>query len=213
MGYIFWCVDTQKDLLEGSYKIPNAKSILKNLNDLTQIAKLNNIKVINSLGWYKPDSTFLSNTPDYDKTFPPHCLMNTEGANFINETTPENMFIIEWDGDSIFFPDLHKHRNIVVKKKSIDIFEGNSISESLLHNLGIPFMERPKFIVYGFNIKPVVISLLKRGYEVIVVLDGNMGLNGQPFGESDANNLFGNFENNKINNLNFTTTEIMLNNK
>ena len=74
---------------------------------------------------------------------------------------------------------------MVVTKKEMGFFEGNTYSESLIHNLGIPIMQRPLFMVYGINIGPVVLGLLKRGYSVKVVEDANRNLNGLPFKKSD----------------------------
>jgi nicotinamidase/pyrazinamidase len=81
---IFFNVNTQKDFFEGGlYKVPSSEHILNNLNDITQYAKVRGAKVISSLGWYHPSSKFFSDTPDHRKTFPKHCLMNSDGAKFL----------------------------------------------------------------------------------------------------------------------------------
>lgn len=184
--YIFFNVDTQKDYFEGKYKVPSADSIVNNLNDITQFAKQNRIKVVNTAGWYSEDSKHISETPDYDETFPPHCMMNTDGAKFIKETQPERFTIIDWSNpDGMNLQEVHKSREIAVTKNSFDMFEGNSYAESLLHNLGVPIHQRPKFVVYGINVGPTVLGLLRRGYEVIVVQDSNRTLNGVPFTQED----------------------------
>jgi len=93
MEGIFWCVNTQKDFFkDGKYNIPSSDTILNNLNDLTQLSKLKKIKIINMLSWYKKDSQFFSNNPDYNKTYPQHCLLDSEGARFINETAPKSYY-------------------------------------------------------------------------------------------------------------------------
>jgi nicotinamidase-related amidase len=185
---IFFNVNTQRDFFDGgAYKIPTSEHILTNLNDITQYAKMRGAKVISTVGWYDPKSKFLSTTPDYNKTYPPHCLMNTEGAKFLRETSPENYFLMDWNtSKGLQFHLLHENNNVVVTKKELDFFEGNTYSESLIHNLGIPIMQRPLFLVYGINIGPVVKGLLKRGYSVRVVEDANRSFNGMPFKTSDV---------------------------
>tara|TARA_B100001287_G_C22523230_1_gene453745 strand:- start:49 stop:723 length:675 start_codon:yes stop_codon:yes gene_type:complete len=184
---IFFNVNTQRDFFEGSYKIPSAEHILNNLSDLTQYAKINNVKVVSTVGWYTSEAEHLSDTPDYNKTFPKHCLMNTEGAKFLRETSPESYFLMDWNSpQGIQFHDLHENNNVVVTKKTRDFFEGNTYSESLIHNLGIPIMQRPTFLVYGVDIGPTVLGLLRRGYSVKVVEDANRNFNGIPFRKDDV---------------------------
>lgn len=183
---IFFNVNTQRDFFNGTYNIPSIENITNNLNDITQYAKINNVKVISTVGWYPPNAKHLSDSPNYRDTFPKHCIMNTEGAKFLKETSPENYFLMDWNSQSgLQFHELHNNNNIVVTKKTRDFFEGNTYSESLIHNLGIPIMQRPIFLIYGVDIGPTVLGLLKRGYSVKVVNDANRNLNGMPFKKSD----------------------------
>jgi len=46
-------------------------------------------------------------------------------------------------------------------------------------------MQRQIFLVYGIDIGPTVLGLLRRGYTVKVVQDSNRNLNGTPFKKSD----------------------------
>jgi len=183
---IFINVNTQRDFFTGSYKIPSSDSILTNLNDLTQYAKIRNAKVINIAGWYTENAKHLSDNPNYKDTFPKHCLINTEGAKFLKETSPESYFLMDWNSSSgLAFHDIHQSDQIVVTKKTMDFFEGNTYSESLIHNLGIPIMQRPIFLVYGIDVGPTVKGLLRRGYAVKVVEDANRTLRGMPFRKDD----------------------------
>ena len=183
---IFVNVNTQRDFFTGSYKIPSSENILENLNDLTQYAKLRGIKVVSLAGWYPEKSKHLSDTPNYRDTFPKHCLMNTEGAKFLKETSPDSYFLMDWNSPAgLPFHEIHQNDNIVVTKNTRDFFEGNAYSESLIHNLGIPIRQRPVFLVYGIDIAPTVKGLLRRGYSVMVVNDANRSLQGLPFKQED----------------------------
>jgi len=179
---IFFNIDTQQDFFsrEG-IDIPNNESILNNLSLIGEHLKKNNIKTIYSIRWFNVDSDFFSEMPDYKKKFPKHCIKDTKGARFINEIAPIDYFLMNWMDNNIMFPEIHNNTNIVVTKKHPDFFEGNSFSEALINNLGVPFMERPTFYLFGVDIDGTALSLLRRGYTVYIVSDANIKLNGQTF--------------------------------
>jgi nicotinamidase/pyrazinamidase len=177
---VFWNVDTQVDFMEeeGKLPVPNAKTIKPNLKKLTEFAKQNRIKVVNTMDWHYKDSKELSDDPDFVDTFPPHCMANTPGVKFIEETSPEvgDTMVIDWvPQKGMNFHEIHKHRNIIIRKDAFDVFEGNSLTEAIVNNLGIPFLDRPTFIVYGVAtnvcVKAAVEGITRRGYSVKVVTD------------------------------------------
>ena len=182
---VFWNVDTQVDFVdkEGKLPVPEAESIKPNLKKLTDFARVNNIKVVNTMDWHFKDSKELSDEPDFVKTFPPHCMANTEGARFIEETSPDRgtTMLVDWsEQKGMNFHDIHKSRNIIIRKDAFDVFEGNNLTEAIVNNLGIPFLDRPIFIVYGVAtnvcVKAAVEGITKRGYSVKVVTDAIKGL-------------------------------------
>ena len=182
---VFWNTDTQYDFIDkdGKLSVENAESIKPNLKKLTDFARVNNIKVVNTMDWHFKDSKELSDDPDFVKTFPPHCMANTEGARFIDETSPDRgtTMLVDWsEQKGMNFHDIHKSRNIIIRKDAFDVFEGNNLTEAIVNNLGIPFLDRPTFIVYGVAtnvcVKAAVEGLTKRGYSVKVVTDAIKGL-------------------------------------
>lgn len=196
MKYVFICVDTQKDYLN-KYQVPNLEIILPNLKSLTEAAKNYGVRVVTTRGWYKPDDVNLSDEPDYNNTYPKHCIMGTNGAQFLDETKPEQPLVIEWANATLNFPSIHQSRNIVIsksdfiveknfKKEFADPFESNTYFESIMHNLGITIMERPTYIIYGINVGPTALGLMRRGYDVYVVNDANVNLNGLPITKDDV---------------------------
>ena len=182
---VFWNTDTQYDFIDkdGKLSVENAESIKPNLKKLTDFARVNNIKVVNTMDWHFKDSKELSDDPDFVKTFPPHCMANTEGARFIDETSPDRgtTMLVDWsEQKGMNFHDIHKSRNIIIRKDAFDVFEGNNLTEAIVNNLGIPFLDRPTFILYGVAtnvcVKAAVEGLTKRGYSVKVVTDAIKGL-------------------------------------
>ena len=179
---IFFNVDTQQDFFNrDGLDIPNNESVLENLSLINEFLKKHNIKTIHSIRWFNLDSDFFSEMPVYNKKFPKHCIKDSKGARFITETAPTDYFLMNWEDNNIRFPEIHNNKNIVVTKKQPSLFEGNSFSEALINNLGVPFMERPTFYLFGVEVGETALALLRRGYTVYVVSDANIRLNGQPF--------------------------------
>jgi len=179
---VFWNVNTQEDFFsDGPMKIPNSESIRPKLRALTEFAKDKKIKVVSVLSWNDVKAKWLSTTPDYTKTFPPHCIANTNGTNFIDETIIDgDYFLIKPDAPYIVFPEIHKHRNILLFKNEMSIIEGNKFADSVLNNLGTVMMQRPDYVLYGIGAGLIARELAKRGYDVKVVVDATIEFNNLP---------------------------------
>ena len=95
---IFWNVDTQFDFVspDGKLYVLGAELLKPNWKRLTQLAKSKSITVVNTADWHYSNSAELSSAPNFIKTFPPHCMANTEGAEYIDETTPENPLAVSY---------------------------------------------------------------------------------------------------------------------
>ena len=179
---IFWNEDTQKDFMyEGwALPVPGAERIIPNLEKLTRFARENNYKVVNTGDWHTKDSREFSDNPDYVNTFPPHCLRNTEGAELIPETMPENSYIIDWTMESFDANKVQTNRNVVIYKDAFNVFDdvnGN------LHTRNIVNLLNPnKVVVYGVAtnvcVDYAVMGLLKMGKEVYAVTDAMKELPG-----------------------------------
>ena len=170
---IFWNVDTQFDFVSpnGKLYVPGAELLKNNWMILTKLADRKSITVVNTADWHYSNSTELSSTPDFIKTFPEHCMANTQGAEFIEETNPENSLIIDWkieNSTNIELIKSKKFRNYVIRKDAFDVFQGNSFTDQFLKIIS------PKtVIVYGVTtnvcVNDAVVGLAQRGKNVIVV--------------------------------------------
>lgn len=171
--WLFWNVDTQFDFVspQGKLYVPGAELLKTNWGKLTKLAKTRLITVVNTADWHYPDSAELSKNPDYVTTFPVHCMANTSGAEYIEETNPENPLIFDWNKEyriTLETIDLNKYRNYIIRKDAFDVFKGNRYTEQILNLLS------PKtVIVYGVStnvcVNDAVVGLAKRVNKVIVV--------------------------------------------
>ena len=179
---IFWNVNTQEDFFnDGPMKVPSSDSIRPKLKALTNFAKEKKIKVVSVISWNDPKAKWISTTPDYKNTFPEHCIANSTGTNFIQETLVDgDYFLIKNDAPYIVFPEIHKHRNIILFKNNMSMIEGNKFADSVLNNLGTVMMQRPDYVLYGIGAGLIAKDLAKRGYDVKVVTDATIEFNGLP---------------------------------
>lgn len=169
---LFWNVDTQFDFMNSSGKlyVPDSEEILPILKCITSLAKEQNIQVVNTADHHYPDAKELSDTPDFIKTFPPHCMVNTSGADYMVETQPKNPFVIQWNKE---YPEeeveaLMSFRNLVILKDVFDVFEGNPNTQNLVRQLA------PQMVfVYGVTtnvcVDCAVCGLAKMGIQVYVI--------------------------------------------
>jgi len=122
MSTLFWDVDTQYDFMhaEGKLYVPDSEAIIPALKRLTQYAHKHDIRILASADDHLPGHRELSATPDWNLTFPEHCMRGTPGQRKIPETHLRTPLIIEpapvdptelaarvrsHDGDLLF----HKH--------------------------------------------------------------------------------------------------------
>jgi nicotinamidase/pyrazinamidase len=121
-GLIFWDVDTQNDFMhaDGKLYVPKAEEIIPRLEALNEYAHTHGIRIIASADDHVLEHEEISDDPDFDRTYPPHCMRGTSGQRKIPETAlldalvidpvPQDSEILEkqiatHDGDILF----HKH--------------------------------------------------------------------------------------------------------
>ncbi len=172
---LFWNVDTQEDFIDqaGKLYVKGAEEIRPILKQITDFAKTEGIKVINTCDYHYINSNELSSVPDFETSFPEHCMAGTSGAEFISETQPEAPVLIDWDPDlAIFtvFDDPVRFRNIVIQKDAFDVFKGNPHTEKILQ-----LLNPDQVFVYGVTtnvcVDKAVIGLSERGIKVYVFED------------------------------------------
>jgi nicotinamidase/pyrazinamidase len=94
---IFWDVDTQHDFMdpEGKLYVPGAEKIKPNLKRLTDFAHERQFHIVASADDHVPGHRELSEQPDFEETFPEHCMRGTPGAEKIDDTKLYAPLIVE----------------------------------------------------------------------------------------------------------------------
>lgn len=170
---LFWNVDTQVDFVEPSGKlyVEAAEKMKPIWKEITAFAKQKNIKVVSTADFHHANSAELSESPDFINTFPEHCMANTKGAEYIDETNPEDPLIFEWDKNYQIAGEMLKtKRNVVIRKDAFDVFAGNPNSEKILETINPEIV-----VVYGVTtnvcVHFAVTGLAKKVEKVYVVKD------------------------------------------
>jgi len=129
---IFWDVDTQHDFMkaDGKLYVPDSEHIIPNLKRLTDYAHDHGIRVIASADDHVMVHAEISEHPDWQSTFPPHCLRGTPGQNKIPETALRDPLVIEpTKTDSRALGErVRAHRgDILFHKHRFDVFTNENV--------------------------------------------------------------------------------------
>jgi len=172
---LFWNVDTQEDFIDQSGKlyVQGAEEIRPVLKQITDFAKAEGIRVVNTCDYHHINSEELSSAPDFATSFPQHCLAGSSGAEFISETLPESPILIDWDLDLAIYAEFdnpERFRNIVIRKDAFDVFTGNPYADKV-----VAILQPDQVFVYGVStnvcVDKAVIGLAERGIKVYVFKD------------------------------------------
>ena len=162
---ILWCVDAQKDFMlpGGKLYAPGAEKLLPNMRRLVDAAREGRVFLVSHGCFHAVDD------PEF-KTFPPHCIKGTPGAEFVPEVLTGEYVRVPNDPESSLPKDLLQRQQIILEKQTLDIFESrhaNALLEGLNRNA--------EFVVFGvvteYCVGLAARGLLKRGRRVGVVLD------------------------------------------
>ncbi|HKT87605.1 MAG TPA: isochorismatase family cysteine hydrolase [Candidatus Sulfotelmatobacter sp.] len=163
--HIFWEVDMQRDFVlpGGNLYVPGAEKLLPNIRRLTDAARQNRVFLVSTGDFHTP------NDPEF-KTFPPHCVKGTTGAELVPEALTEKVVRVPNEPEAKIPDDLSKYQQILLEKQTLSIFESRHADE-LVRKLG----DRAEFVVFGvvteYCVGFAVKGLLERGRRVAVVED------------------------------------------
>jgi nicotinamidase/pyrazinamidase len=159
---VFVDIDTQRDFLEagGALYVPGATEIVSNLARLTQFAREHQIPVLATACAHRPDDPEL-------KTFPPHCMIGTAGAERIEATFCRNSLMLD---DHAELPgSVPPHLTLL--KRQYDLFTHPRADEVV----ALYMAARPVFVVYGvatdYCVAAAIEGLLARPCRIALVVD------------------------------------------
>ncbi len=172
-GAILWDVDTQIDFVHanGKLAVPGAEEAVPAMRRLVEAAREAGIPHVASADDHELTDAEISDEPDFETTYPPHCLRGTRGARKIDETDQEDPVPI---GLEPLPEKFLRGREFLLLKKNFDVFT-NPNTERLLE-----LVDPDEVILFGVATDvcddAAIRGLLVRGRRVVFVEDASRGL-------------------------------------
>jgi nicotinamidase/pyrazinamidase len=177
-GTILWDVDTQVDFIEpgGKLYFAGAEEARPAMAVLVEAARAAGIVHVASTDQHELSDPEISEQPDFDTTWPPHCLLGTRGAEKIPETKqfdPLPLPLLPMP-HSILRRLLDGRREILIPKKHYDPFT-NPNTETLLD-----YLDPDEILLFGVATEicddAAVRALLRRGRRIAFVGNAARGV-------------------------------------
>ena len=175
---VLWDVDTQVDFMEPSRKlyVPGAKDVAPAMERLVDAARAARVTHVASADDHELTDPEISESPDFQNTYPAHCLRGTRGAEKIIETKqrdPLPLSLLPFPPGLV--PGLvENRREILLLKKNFNVFT-NPNTDPLLDAL-----DPDEIVVFGVASDvcddAAIRGFLQRGRRVVFVEDAARGL-------------------------------------
>jgi nicotinamidase/pyrazinamidase len=177
---IFWDVDTQFDFMrpEGTLYVPGAETIIEKVSDVRKFALQNGYSIIADIDWHSLSNEEISESPDFDKTFPPHCMAGSPGSErlgYLGDVPIEYVEIDKMPAGKLKKLVEKEQFHVVIRKESIDVFDNPNTDE--LVELAKPEAVAVFGVALDFCVKYVLHGLAKHdGIKCILLRDVVKGL-------------------------------------
>src|SRR5437660_6972123 len=172
-GTILWDVDTQVDFVlpDGKLYVPGAEQVAPAMRLLVKAARAAGVVHVASADDHELTDAEISEQPDFQTTYPPHCLRGTRGARKVEETEQEDPVPIGLEP----LPERYlRGREFLILKKNFDVFT-NPNTDRLLAAL-----HPDEIVVFGVATDvcddAAIRGFLDRGRSVRFVEDAARGL-------------------------------------
>jgi nicotinamidase/pyrazinamidase len=181
---VFWDVDTQYDFMmpDGRLYVPGADQIIPVISDLRAMALDQGCSIIASADWHSTENPEICETPDYQQTFPPHCMVGTPGAERVGYLGDLPIDVIDrepMDAGELAKLAEKQQFHIVIRKGAINPFSNPNTAR-------LVEMVRPgKIIMFGVALDFCVLDTLKSlaqfsNIRLSLVRDATKGLGARP---------------------------------
>lgn len=170
---IFWEVDAQADFMlpGGSLYVPGAEKTIPNVKRLVDAARQGRVLLMSDACQHTPDD------PEF-KTFPPHCVRGTPGAQIIPEGLADSHFTVPNDRGFKLPDKVFENQQVVIEKQTLNVFD-NPLASEIVNRL----QPDAEFFVFGvvteYCVRLAAKGLLERGRKVSVIQDAIETLNSQ----------------------------------
>lgn len=175
---MLWDVDTQVDFVlpEGLLYVPQAEQVVRQMARLVDWAREQGIVHVASADDHELGDPEISDTPDFETTYPPHCLHGTPGAARVPATAQRDPVVLPLER---LTPERVKElvrgrREILVPKKQFDVFTNPNTSAL------VDALDPGEVIVFGVATDvcdhAAIMGLLERNRRVAFVEDAARGL-------------------------------------
>ena len=177
-GTLLWDVDTQVDFMlpDGKLYVPGAEETAPAMRQLVEAAREAGVVHVASADDHELTDPEISDEPDLQNTYPPHCLRGTRGAQKIPETEQADPLpLSHLPFPPGLVPDLiAERREILLLKKNFNVFT-NPNTDPLLDAL-----DPEEIVVFGVATDvcddAAIRGFLQRGRRVSFVEDAARGL-------------------------------------
>lgn len=184
---VFWDVDTQFDFMrpEGKLYVPGAETIIDKVSEVRRLALENGYSIIADIDWHSVDNDEISDTPDFKRTFPPHCMAGEPGSQrvgYLGDLPIGHVSIEKMPTN-----ELHKlidkdQFHVVIRKEELDVFSNPNTVEL------VKLVDPKTVIVFGVALDfcvSCVVNGLSRFFnaELRVLKDAVKGLGVKPDSE------------------------------
>jgi len=170
---VLWDVDTQVDFVraDGKLAVPGAEDAVPAMARVVEWARADGIPHVASADDHELTDGEISESPDFETTYPPHCLRGTRGAERIEETA-------QLDPVPLGLTNVPERwlrgREFLLLKKHFDVFT-NPNAERLL-----ALLDPEEVVLFGVATDvcddAAIRGLLARGRRVAFVEDASRGL-------------------------------------
>ena len=131
---LFWDVDTQFDFMrpEGKLYVPGAEAIIDKVSDIRRFALNNGYSIVGDVDWHSLGNAEISETPDFEQTFPPHCMAGEPGSErvgFMGELPIQYVQVEEMDANVLRKLTCKKQFHLVIRKDVLDVFSNPNTSD------------------------------------------------------------------------------------
>jgi nicotinamidase/pyrazinamidase len=172
-GTVLWDVDTQVDFMlpDGKLYVPSAEETVPAMKRLVEAARAAGVVHVASGDDHELTDDEISEEPDFQTTYPPHCLRGTRGARKLAETEQEDPVPITLEP----LPERYlAGREFLLLKKNFDVFTNPNTDRLLGH------LDPEEIVVFGVATDvcddAAIRGFLERGLTVRFVEDAARGL-------------------------------------